>query len=261
MAMSRTAPAASPGVHNVGMDHYTPNAVSDAEPRGTEEPTVTLARVTGETGGDLVLKRVGAHYEIYSNGLFLMDTRDGTSEREMVRVGLTALPAGRSRASVLVGGLGVGFTAREALDHPRVARVDVVELEPQVIAWHDGELGEAAEYVHRDPRCRVHNADIVEWLEKAAAAVDPVRYDLICLDTDNGPDWTVIEGNGRLYEGAGLDRLARLLAPGGLVSFWSANAVPSFEEALAARFASVRVIEVPVARGVPDTVYLAAEPL
>ena len=225
-----------------------------------EGETATLARVTGETGGDLVLKRVGAHYEIYSNGLFLMDTRDGTSEREMVRVGLTALPAGRSRARVLVGGLGVGFTAREALDHPRVAHVDVVELEPQVIAWHDGELGEAAEYVHQDPRCRVHNADIVAWLEKASDAADPVRYDLICLDTDNGPDWTVIEGNGRLYEDAGLDRLARLLTPGGLLSFWSANAVSSFEAALKARFASVRVIEVPVARGVPDTVYLASEP-
>lgn len=226
-----------------------------------EEETVTLARVTGETGGDLVLRRVGAHYEIYSNGVFLMDTRDGTSEREMVRASLMDLPKGRSHARVLIGGLGVGFSAREALDHPRVSRVDVVELEPQVIAWHEDELGEAADFVHRDPRCRVYNADIVAWLAEASAARKPDRYDAICLDTDNGPDWTVTENNGRLYEAAGLEQLTRLLAPGGVLAFWSANAVDSFEELLRGHFGSVRVVEVTVARGVPDTVYLASNPL
>ncbi len=227
----------------------------------SEGETVTLARVTGETGGDLVLRRVGAHYEIYSNGLFLMDTRDGTSEREMVRASLAALPPGRSHARVLVGGLGVGFSAREALDNPRVSRVDVVELEPQVIAWHEDELGEAAEYVHRDPRCRVHNADIVTWLAEASAADRPGRYDVVCLDTDNGPDWTVVENNNRLYEAAGLEQLTRLLTPGGVLSFWSANAVDSFEALLRGRFATVEVVEVVVARGVPDVVYLASNPL
>lgn len=222
--------------------------------------TVTLARATGETGGDLVLRRVGAHYEIYSNGLFLMDTRDGTSEREMVSASLAALAPGRSLARVLIGGLGVGFSAREALDHPRVARVDVIELEPLVIAWHDEELGEAAGYVHHDRRCRVHNADIVTWIEEAVAAPEPSRYEVICLDTDNGPDWTVVESNERLYQETGLERLIRLLAPGGVLSFWSANAVPAFEELLRSRFASVEVIEVPVARGVPDVVYLAGQP-
>ncbi|MBR8740911.1 spermidine synthase [Nocardiopsis sp. MG754419] len=226
-----------------------------------QEETVTVARVTGETGGDLVLRRVGAHYEIYSNGVFLMDTRDGTSEREMVRASLSTLPQGRSHARVLIGGLGVGFSAREALDHPRVSRVDVVELEPQVIAWHDDELGEAADFVHRDPRCRVYNADIVAWLAEASAREAPDRYDVICLDTDNGPDWTVVENNNRLYEAAGLERLTRLLAPGGVLSFWSANAVDSFEELLRGRFAEVEVVEVVVARGVPDTVYLASRPL
>jgi spermidine synthase len=106
----------------------------------------------------------------------------------------------------------------------------------------------------------VVNADIVAWLEEASSAAAPVRYDAICLDTDNGPDWTVVENNNRLYEAAGLDRLTRLLAPGGVLAFWSANAVPAFEESLRGRFASVEVIEVPVARGVPDTVYLAREP-
>ncbi|WP_234003908.1 spermidine synthase [Nocardiopsis sp. SBT366] len=226
-----------------------------------EGESVTVARVTGETGGDLVLRQVGAHYEIYSNGLFLMDTRDGTSEREMVRLSLAELPPGRSHARVLVGGLGVGFSAREALDNPRVSRVDVVELEPQVIAWHEGELGEAAEYVHRDPRCRVHNADIVAWIAEASAADQPGRFDVICLDTDNGPDWTVVENNNRLYEAAGLEQLTRLLTPGGVLSFWSANSVDSFEALLRTRFGTVEVAEVVVARGIPDVVYLASNPL
>ena len=234
-----------------------PMAATTSEPDGEK---VTLARVTGETGGDLVLRRVGAHYEIYSNGLFLMDTRDGTSEREMVRAGLSALPRGRSLARVLIGGLGVGFSAREALDHPRVARVDVVELEPHVIEWHGGELGEAAGHVHQDPRCRVHNADLVAWLAEAAEAEEPERYDAICMDTDNGPDWTVVEGNSRLYGAEGLDRLTRLLAPGGVLTFWGANEVAAFETELRDRFASVDVVEVPVARGVPDVVYLATAP-
>ncbi|WP_285733984.1 spermidine synthase [Nocardiopsis sp. ATB16-24] len=241
------------------MNQSTPNPPVTG-PNAPEGEAVTLARVTGETGGDLVLRRVGAHYEIYSNGVFLMDTRDGTSEREMVRAGLAALPAGRSQARVLIGGLGVGFSAREALDHPRVTSVEVVELEPHVIAWHDGELGEVAEHVHRDARCRVIEADLVEWLEDAASAASPARYDVICLDTDNGPAWTVTENNSRLYEASGLDRLTRLLRPGGVLAFWSANAVPAFDASLRRCFASVEVIEVPVARGVPDTVYLAREP-
>lgn len=243
--------------HNEGMDQQR----SAVGPGVVEEEQATLARSTGETGGKLVLRRVGAHYEIYSNGLFLMDTRDGTSEREMVRAGLAGLPRGRSRSRVLIGGLGVGFSAREALDHPRVARVDVVELEPRVIAWHDDELGEAAGHVHLDQRCRVYNADLVEWLAQAAAQPEPVRYDVICLDTDNGPDWTVVEGNNRLYQDAGLTELTRLLTPGGLLSFWSAHTVPEFETALRQRFAFVEIVEVPVARGVPDTVYLAGQPV
>ncbi|MFJ9555449.1 spermidine synthase [Nocardiopsis sp. NPDC101807] len=242
------------------MNQRIPDTAPSTDFSALEDGAVTLARVTGETGGDLVLRRVGAHYEIYSNGVFLMDTRDGTSEREMVRAGLAALPDGRSRARVLIGGLGVGFSAREALENPKVALVDVVELEPQVIAWHDGELGEAAEYVHRDPRCRVHNADIVAWLAAASAKEKPPRYDVICLDTDNGPDWTVVENNNRLYEAAGLEQLARLMAPGGVLAFWSANEVESFEVLLRGHFAEVEVMEVTVSHSVPDVVYLVSGP-
>ena len=214
------------------------------------EPQV-VDRVTGKTGGDLVLRRVGPHWEIYSNGVFLMDTRDGRSERELVRACLRTVPAERTGLRVLVGGLGVGFSAAEALACPRVSLVRVVEVEPQVIAWHSGPLGEAAGRPVDDPRCQVSRADLVEWLSTATET-----FDAVCLDIDNGPDWTVVEGNRRLYGPDGLDQVARITAPGGAVAFWSAMPAPEFAALLERRFGSVEEIQIPVPRGEPDVVYL-----
>ncbi|MDA0565904.1 spermidine synthase [Streptomonospora sp. S1-112] len=214
-----------------------------------------IGRVTGETGGDLVLRRVGAHLEIIDNGVFLMDTRDGASEREMVRACLAGLPADRSGVAVLIGGLGVGFSAREALDDPRVAHVRVVELEPAIVEWHRGPLGAASGHPLADPRCEVVCADLVAWTARAAAAGGP-RFDAVCLDIDNGPDWTVTEGNARLYRPEALERLRALLRPGGALAFWSAMRAPAFADLLRERFGAVEAIEVPARRGEPDVVYL-----
>ncbi|MFC4565110.1 spermidine synthase [Nocardiopsis mangrovi] len=221
---------------------------------GAGEPRV-IARAVGETGGELVLRRVGSALEIIDNGIFLMDTRDGTSEREMVRASLAALPAERTGVRVLIGGLGVGFSARSALDDPRVEQVRVVELEPLVIEWHRGPLAEVAGDLTADPRCELTCADLAGWLERAAAPGGP-RFDAVCLDTDNGPDWTVVEGNRRLYEPAALDLLDRVLRPGGVIAFWSAMRAPAFADLLERRFGAVRTVEVPVRRGEPDVVYL-----
>src|SRR5690625_4388512 len=122
----------------------------------TSEVPEVVDRTVGATGGELVLRRSGGHFEIISNGVFLMDTRDGASEREMVRACLDAVGADRADASelrVLIGGLGVGFSAREALDDARVARVRVVELESSVVEWHRGALGAVAGRPLADPRC------------------------------------------------------------------------------------------------------------
>lgn len=199
--------------------------------------------------GELVLRGDGRHFEIISNGVFLMDTRSGESERLLVRAALERLDR---PADVLVGGLGVGFSLAEALRGPRVRAVTVVEREPAVIGWHATHLRGCSGGALDDPRVRVVRADLLDWLRTTAET-----FDAACLDIDNGPEWTVTDGNAGLYGPHGLDLLARRLRPGGVLAVWSAGAAPAFERRLRRRFAGTSVHRVEVARGEPDVIYLA----
>jgi spermidine synthase len=203
--------------------------------------------------GELVLRRRGETLEIVSNGVFLMDTSDGRSERLLVTAALDA--RGTDPARMLVGGLGVGFTLAAALADPRVVSVTVVEIEQRLVDWHATHLAHLTAGALGDPRVDVVVADLVGWL----AATDE-RYDVVCVDIDNGPHWTVTDRNATLYDEAGIASLARHVAPGGVLAVWSAAAVPAYEERLRRAFADVRVEEVAVARGEPDVVYVACEP-
>ncbi|MCF2525760.1 spermidine synthase [Yinghuangia sp. KLBMP8922] len=223
--------------------------------------TSTVVDRVATANGELVLRRDGAHFEIISNGTFLMDTRDGTSERLLVRAAVAALPGTGLR--VLVGGLGVGFSLGEAAAHPAVGHVTVVEREAPVIAWQRGPLAPFSGHALYDPKVEVRQADLVAWAHDSGAsggheAVE--TFDALCLDIDNGPDWTVTDSNRSLYGEAGLRALRRRLAPGGVLAVWSAAASPEFEKRLGTVFARVQVEEIPVRvpRGVPDVVYLAS---
>lgn len=201
-------------------------------------------------GGELVLRREGAALEVIENGVFLMDTRNGESERLLVTGAADLLAPG---ARVLIGGLGVGFSLRAALDHPHVGSVVVVEREPAVIAWNrTGPLCEVHGAALEDHRVSLVEADLVSWLSSSRET-----FDALCLDIDNGPEWTVTEGNAPLYGESGVDGLARLLRPGGVLAVWSAGASPAFTDRLQGRFADVRVVEVPVPRGEPDVLWFA----
>ncbi|WUI03370.1 spermidine synthase [Spirillospora sp. NBC_00431] len=237
-------------------------------PGAAAEPVV-VERADG-VGGELVLRRAGAHYEIISNGVFLMDTRNGESERLLVRAALdeTALDnaAPDRRAGpvrLLIGGLGVGFSLAEALAHPRVTHVTVVEREPAVIAWHRTHLRPWSRDALDDPRVTVENADLLDVLTTPPPAPHTApdgRFDALCLDIDNGPGWTVTPGNARLYAPTGLDLLTARLTPTGTLAVWSANTAPAFEALLRDRFARVQARPVPVPRGEPDVIYLAQSP-
>jgi spermidine synthase len=200
--------------------------------------------------GELALRRAGTHHEIIHNGVFLMDTRDGASERLLVRAALDACRQPRVR--IVIGGLGVGFSLDEALRDPAVTEVAVVEVEEAIIRWHATRFGAHARTALEDPRTRVVNADLTAWLADGAD-----RFDAICLDIDNGPDWTVTPGNAVLYTEEGLSLLHRRLVPGGVLAVWSAMAAPAFAAALRQQFAGVQVHLVEVPRGDPDHVYVA----
>ncbi|MFJ8867317.1 spermidine synthase [Streptomyces sp. NPDC102473] len=220
----------------------------------TDAPSpVVLDRRDGPFG-EVVLRQRGDDFEIIANGCFLMDTSDGRSERLLVDAALAALPAGRPDPSVLIGGLGVGFSLVRAADEPRWGRISVVERERAVVDWHlGGPLGRISGPALADPRTEILRADLVTHLRTTTE-----RYDALCLDIDNGPDWTVTQDNESLYSPAGLAACRERLTPGGVLAVWSAQPSPNFGEALRnAGFHAVTTEEVAVARGVPDVVHLA----
>jgi spermidine synthase len=213
-----------------------------------ERPRV-LERVEGRLG-ELVLRGDGRDFEVISNGVFLMDTRGGASERLLVRATLDRLDG---PAWLLLGGLGVGFSLAEALASDLVERVTVVEIEPAVVEWNRTHLAVRTGDPLGDPRVDVVVADLVEWLGAGGE-----RFGAICLDVDNGPDWTVAERNLALYGDAGLALLRERLLPGGALGVWSAAATPEFEARLHKAFRRVERFAVQVPRGEPDVVYAAS---
>ncbi|GAA2591065.1 MULTISPECIES: spermidine synthase family protein [Streptomyces] len=209
--------------------------------------------------GEVVLRRHGTLLQIIANGCFLMDTSDGRSERRLVDAAADALSTagGRTAPRLLIGGLGVGFSLVHAAADPRWGRIAVVEREGAIIDWHrDGPLAPLSAEALADPRTEIVEADLVAYVNETSDT-----YDALCLDIDNGPGWTVTEGNDGLYAPSGLAGCARLLRPGGVLAVWSAQPSPEFEETLRnAGFQQVRTEEIPVARGVPDVVHIGVGP-
>ncbi|MGW1127754.1 spermidine synthase [Streptomyces sp. NPDC002526] len=214
---------------------------------------VTLDRREGPYG-EVVLRRRGEDFEIIANGCFLMDTSDGRSERLLVDAALAALPVGRTGPAVLIGGLGVGFSLARAAAEPRWGRIAVAEREEAIVDWHRrGPLDRISGPALADPRTEILTTDLVAYLRTTTD-----RYDALCLDIDNGPDWTVTEDNNDLYSPAGLADCRARLNPGGVLAVWSAQPSEAFDQALRnAGFQGVRAEEVGVARGAPDVVHLA----
>lgn len=212
-----------------------------------DEPVEVIERAATERG-EIQLQRRGKHFEIISNGTFLMATYNGESERLLVR---SALQHVDSPKEVLIGGLGVGFSLEEALKDPRVNRVTVVEIEQKVIDWNSGALAHVSGNALAHPSTKLVHADLVAWIFDTDQT-----FDLICLDIDNGPDWKVFDDNSSLYGHSGLSRLNSLLNPGGCLTFWSATESKEFAARLKAFFGTTRIYEVPQSTGEPDYIFL-----
>lgn len=173
--------------------------------------------------------------EVSLNHEFLMSSYNTASERALASVALE-MHAG-AELDVLVGGLGLGYTAREALVPPRVARVEVVEFLPQVIGWLDAGLIPLARELKADPRLVVVRDDVYRRLSEP-----PVRaHDLILIDVDHSPEDRLAAANGSFYTEEGLRRAKAHLKPGGVLGVWSYAESSPFAEALRLAFREVRV--------------------
>jgi spermidine synthase len=173
--------------------------------------------------------------EITLDHRLLMSSRHTASEEALARV---ALEMSEGHAlSVLVGGLGLGYTAHAALASSRVARVDVVELLPQVIGWLEGDLVPLSAVLAADERFSVVQGDAYARLAGPASE----RFDVILVDIDHAPDDRLGEADPGFYTEGGLRRARRHLAPGGVLGVWSYAESSPFSAALRRVFWDVRV--------------------
>ena len=211
----------------------------------------TLDRFTTPDGRKLTLHRRDGDYFVYLDGDELMSSRAPGSETALAEMACDGL-GGRPR--VLIGGLGLGFTLRAALDVlPAGAEVVVAELFARVIEWNRNYLPDLQGDALTDRRTRIAHADVWDLVRHEGP------WDAILLDVDNGPEAWCFESNSRLYDVPGLLRIQAALAPGGVVAFWSAQPDARFIKTLHksgfdARSHAVRARE---GRGARHTVFVA----
>jgi spermidine synthase len=191
------------------------------------KPWELLGRTATPADDDLTLMRRGDEYVIFANGKSLMSSRMHGSEEALATFG-----CGRARTlpspAVLVGGLGMGFTLRAALDAlPAAATVVVAELLPAVVDWNRGPLGSLAGYPLKDRRVRVEIGDV-----GATLRANPGLFDAVILDVDNGPAAFTSSVNAGLYDNAGIAAVRAALTARGVFAVWSAREDRKFEQRL-----------------------------
>ncbi len=180
-------------------------------------PLEKLDQVTTADGRKLSLHRRAGDYLILVDGRDLMTSRSHGSEQQLAELGWRELSRSPASPRVLVGGLGMGYTVRAALDLlPATASLVVAEVFAEVVRWNERWLGELCGWPLRDGRVAVEARDVAELLRP-----DP-GFDLILLDVDNGPDALTLASNRRLYGQSGLARASRALRAGGALAVWSA---------------------------------------
>ncbi len=186
----------------------------------------TLGTAQGPDGSVLTLRHHDGDYYLAADGYDLMTSRMHASEERLVDLGCEGL---LDEANILIGGLGMGYSLRAALDRfgPN-ATITVAELLPEVVEWNRGPLGHLAGNPLDDPRTRIHLGDITQLIRHPADG-----WDAILLDVDNGPDAETVQGNNWLYTRWGLSTFRDALKPGRCLAVWSVDANKDFVSRLA----------------------------
>lgn len=179
-------------------------------------PWTTLDEARTTDGTVLTLVRRGTEWEVRADGSVLMSSRTHASEEDLPRLAFAKVKHART---VLIGGLGLGFSLRATLDllGPR-GTVVVAEQSSPVVEWNRAHVGGLAGRPLEDPRVTVRVGDVRERIGEARAV-----YDLILLDVDNGPASLIHDANARLYDAAGVVACHVALKEGGAVAVWAAG--------------------------------------
>jgi spermidine synthase len=186
---------------------------------------LATAKVPG--GEELRLFRRDRDYMIVLNRNELMNSRMSGSEEELARLTIARLK-NRTNPRLLIGGYGMGFTARAALAVlPAQASVVIAELVPEIIAWARGPMAELTAGCLDDSRVTIIEDDVASVISDGNGT-----YDAILLDVDNGPDGLTRAGNDRLYSASGLAAAKAALVRGGTLAVWSADDDPAFTRRL-----------------------------
>ncbi len=181
------------------------------------KPWKTLSQAPGIEGQTLMLQERDGVFVIRSGGRELMSSARFHSEQVMAEVALKRVNA--VSPSVLIGGLGLGYTVRATLDLlPKKSSIVVAEISPDVVTWNRSPLAHLAKHPLDDPRVTVEVADVAD-----VVAANSQRFDAILLDVDLGPSALAALKNQELYETPGIDRLRASLRPGGVLVVWSAG--------------------------------------
>lgn len=216
--------------------------------------------------GDLTLRRrtdaeLGVEiFEVKLGEEFLMSSLFTVAEEQLAVLGLAAVEG--DELEVLVGGLGLGYTAIAALRDPRVGSMTVIETMPAVIDWHERGLLPVSESLTNDPRTTLTLDDFFAVMRREPTSTD-TRYDAILLDVDHSPRHQLDPSHADLYTEHGLRALGRRLTPSGVFALWSDDPPDSsFMDVMAIAFSEPRAHVVdfdnPITRGTSsNTVYVA----
>ena len=189
------------------------------------KPWITLASAKAPGGSTMTLVRRDDWFVIRVDNQELMANRMHTSEDALATLTCEGLGP---KARILIGGLGMGFTLRTALDKlGPSAQVDVAEFVPEIVEWNRGVLGPLAKHPLDDRRTKVLVADVTRVI-----AESPKTYDAILLDVDNGPKSLSAPGNANLYGEASLARSKAALRPNGVFAVWAAGDDRPFQKRL-----------------------------
>lgn len=183
------------------------------------KPRTKIDSAKTPDGAVLDLFEHDGHHEISMRGAGLMGSRQHNSEEELA---VHACEGHADAPVVVIGGLGMGFTLRAALDAlPEDARVVQVELVEKIVSWNRGPLGAHAGHPLEDERVKVVIGDVSKVIERNQGTLAAVM-----LDIDNGTEPMVRERNRRVYSQNGLRRIHASLRMGGRLAIWSAGEDP-----------------------------------